>query len=110
MDLSTLAEARMRAWLARPASERAAAPSPEDPAAPLEVQLVHDAAVLDELARRSTDEAERRRLTTAADRLFVRAIMILEDAGRPLAARYFESQRRRAPLAATSKSTATSTA
>lgn len=102
MDLSALAEARIRAWLSRPASERGAAPSPEDPAAPLEVQLVHDATVLDELARRSTDEVERRRLTTEADRLFVRAVMILEDAGRPLAARHFESQRRRAPLDAPS--------
>lgn len=96
VDLAVLAEARMLEWLRRPAHERDRAPEPADPAAPLEVQLFHDVGVLDDLARAVDDPAEAARLTAEADRLMMRVSMICETNNRPLAARHFESLRRRA--------------
>ncbi len=88
----------MQEWLRRPAHERDRAPPPADPAAPLEVQLFHDVGVLDDLARAvvDVDADAAARLTAEADRLMMRVSMIFETTGRPLAARHFESLRRRA--------------
>lgn len=94
MSWDRIAEARIREWLARPAEERAAAPPPADPAAPLEVQLFQDVLVLDQMAAADPENADA--LRARASDLMVRVMVLLESAGRPLAARAFAEQRRAA--------------
>jgi hypothetical protein len=93
-----LAEMRMREWLQRPAAERASSPPDVDPALPLEIQLLRDVVVLDHLATRATGE-EATMLRRRADELMLRAVLILERDGRPLAVEHFVAQRHAARTA-----------
>jgi hypothetical protein len=90
-----VAEARIREWLMRPASERSSVPVAHDPALPLEIQLLQDVTQLDRMAAAAAGP-EATLLKTKADELMMRAMMILESQGRPLAAQHFAEQRQAA--------------
>jgi hypothetical protein len=98
--LEILAEARIREWLSRPRAERERVEFSYDQTAPLELQLVTDVLALDRLAARASDDADRRDLEKRADALMLRALVLLERDGRPLAAQHFADRRREARAAA----------
>jgi hypothetical protein len=75
----TLAEARIREWLERPAAERNATNIPLEPGLPLEVQLQPDVAQLDRMAAAAVDVDEAAALKKQADALMIRLMIILED-------------------------------
>jgi hypothetical protein len=89
----SIAEARIREWLQRPAAEREASSVPLEPGLPLEVQLLQDIAQLDRMEAASTDAAEAAVLHRKASELMLRLMVVLESEGRPLAAKHFAEQR-----------------
>lgn len=89
----SLAEARIREWLARPASERAASVPPLEPGLPLELQLWHAVQQLDRLASETSDEQQAAAMRAEASDLMLRLLVLLESQGRPLAARHFAALR-----------------
>lgn len=91
----TVAEARIREWLSRPAHEREAASVPLEPGLPLEVQLQRDVAQLDRMAAASSTVDEATALRRQADKLMVQLMVLLENQGRPLTARSFAEHRPR---------------
>lgn len=91
--LERIAEARIREWLSRPIEERRRSTPSLEPGVPLEVQLMADTRALDALAAAAADPEERARLRKEADWLAIRAMVLLESQGRPLAARAFAASR-----------------
>jgi hypothetical protein len=84
-----LAEARIREWLQKPATERDAGGSPDGAVAPLEMQLLEDIIRLHETAAAAAEPAEADALRAQAASIETRLLIILEDSGRPLAAQHF---------------------
>lgn len=95
--LETLADARIRAWLAQPEAERRASHPSLEPGRPLEVQFWEDVQRLDALAAACPDPVEATALERAASDLMLRLMVLLEGQGRPLAARHFAEQRSAGP-------------
>lgn len=92
MDIfSKLAEARIREWQQRPEKEKQAIAEQSESLqlAPLEVQLFDEARSLYTRARASTDPTEASALREAAARIETRIMVLLEESGRPLAAKQF---------------------
>jgi hypothetical protein len=87
MDWEKLAEARIRAWRARPAGQ--CAPAASGSGRPLELQLLEEALQLREQARATSDPAERSQLNQRSRQAETRLLVLLERTGRPLAARRF---------------------
>jgi hypothetical protein len=88
MDWEKLAEARIRAWQARPAGQRCA-PAASGSGRPLELQLLEEALQLREQARATSDPAERSQLNQRSRQAETRLLVLLERTGRPLTARRF---------------------
>ena len=84
-----LAEARIREWLRKPASERLAGNPWEGAVVPLELQLLEEVVRMHEAAASAEDRGEANTLRQQAAALETRLLVVLENAGRPLAAQHF---------------------
>lgn len=89
----SIAEARIREWLARPPEERATSHPGLDPGQPLEIQLWTDLRALDALADATADPEASETVRHRASDLMLRLMVLLESQGRPLAARHFAALR-----------------